>query len=179
MEWSPIRQRVFAVECFVIISCVLDMQRGLGERKTTAERKCQRALNCSVDKPMARKRLCTRKEAWEKESSDKAWKSVARENCLNRSTCRSARWHTLMSWDSLTKIIHTDLKFHCYKMQLVWQLSDSDKIISHPHTCISIWWRVMSAAVAGFNDSWLVHIGISYWAGVCTFRHHWRDESLH
>jgi len=81
---------------------------------------------------------------------------------LDRNPCRSARRHALalhMSWGSLPKILHSDLKVNPYKMQVVQQLTKGDKFISLSH--MSVWLRVMAAAVAGPNDTRLLPVGIS------------------
>jgi hypothetical protein len=57
----------------------------------------------------------------------------------------------------LPKVLRSDLKVDPYKMQMVQQLTNGDKVISLSH--LSIWLRVMAAAVAGPNDSRILNVG--------------------
>lgn len=51
---------MFAVECFVKTSCVVNMLRAFGrDMETAAEGKCQQAIHSGVGESMARNRLCT------------------------------------------------------------------------------------------------------------------------
>ena len=57
---------MFAVECFVKTSCVVNMLRVFGrDLETAAEGKCEQAINSGVGESLARNRLCTRRSLGE------------------------------------------------------------------------------------------------------------------
>jgi transposase len=119
-----VQQRVFGVERFVRSNSVVDVRRAF--RREVPSRKTVRAWvrewreTCSVkDKKPGRRRTVRKPENVEHVR-------VA----LERSPRRSARLHASalhLSRRSLSRILHADLKFHPYKLQLVQQLSQHGK----------------------------------------------------
>lgn len=74
--------------------------------------------------------------ALEKANSENTWKHGAHENCpgeIHVILEDDMLSHCVCQEEACPEILHANLNYHPYKMQVVQQLSDADKIISQMH----------------------------------------------